>query len=187
MGSPSLNSDTYQFNSIVFFFNGNQSIYYQRLRIRKNSLSSFIANSSIFQTQQADLRSEDKYNLNFDPSSKFHSIQPTAQIQISPLQQSFYGYNGITPTRLVQEKSHSSTIPGRNIPVCIVSEDKQNNNLDPSSKFHSIQPAGQAQVSLLQQSYYGHNCITPTRLVEEKSHPSTMPGRNILMIWTTPK
>ena len=82
----------------------------------------------------------------------------------------------------MEEKSHQSTIPGRNIPVCIigiVSEDKQNLNLDPSSRYHNFQPAAQAQTSILQQSFYRHNSITPTQLVEEKSHLSTIPGRNI--------
>ena len=55
MCSPSINYDIYTFTSILFFFNCNQSICYQRLQNKKNCSSSFITNSCIFQTRQTDL------------------------------------------------------------------------------------------------------------------------------------
>ena len=38
-------------------------------------------------------------------------------------------------------------LKGRNFPIGIVSEDKYNLHLDPSSRFHNIQPAAQALIS----------------------------------------
>ena len=38
--------------------------------------------------------------------SRLHRIQPTGQPLVTALQQSYYVYNSITHTRLVEEKSH---------------------------------------------------------------------------------
>ena len=114
-----------------------------------------------------------------NPSSRFHSIQPAAQTQISPLQHFQYGYIYITLKRVIEEKSHPSTVLGRNIPVDIISENKYNLHMNPSSRFHSIQAAAQTQISPLHHFQYGYNCITHKRVIEEKSHPSTVLGRNI--------
>ena len=52
--STSLNTDTYQFSSVVFFFNGNQSIYQYRTPSKKYIPSSLIGSSSIFATPKAE-------------------------------------------------------------------------------------------------------------------------------------
>ena len=88
-----------------------------------------------------DIVFENKYNLHMNPSSRFHSIQPADQTQISPLQPFQNGYYCITCKQVIEEGSHSSTVLGRNILVDIVSEDKYNLHMDPSTKVHSIQPA----------------------------------------------
>ena len=86
---------------------------------------------------------EYKQNYNWDPSSRLHTNQPTGQPQVTPLQQSYYGYYSITCTRLVEEKSHPQAVPGRLTQVCTVHEYKQNYNRKPISRLHRNQPTGQ--------------------------------------------
>ena len=57
-----------------------------------------------------------------------------------------------TCKRVIEEKSHSSTVLGRNNPLDIVSEVQYNLHLGPSSRFNSIQPAARTQISLRQNS-----------------------------------
>ena len=62
---------------------------------------------------------EYKQTFNMDPSSELHRIQPTGQPQVTSFQQSYYGYNSVTHSQLIEEKSHPQMVPGRIILVCV--------------------------------------------------------------------
>ena len=89
-------------------------------------------------------------------------------------------FNSITSLPLLEEKSHPLTLPGINVRIYTVHESKQNFNSDHSSRLHihSIQPTGSKLFTTLHTMYALFNSITPSRLVEEKSHPSTLQGIN---------
>ena len=74
----------------------------QLLLVEEKSLQKYIQGRNIM----VCTIHEYKHNFNMGPSSRLHGIQPTGQSLNTLLQQSYYGYNSITHTQLVDEKSH---------------------------------------------------------------------------------